>query len=182
MEISADDKDIWADDDEARDDADDQEMHADAGGVLQTELIRAGCPDGINFPDAIWLGSNNPIAPHVSTHSQSPHLLKRTPNLHISHPPISFSSFAERRSSSSSSLSAWCQPTAFLSTWPALALALLHLHPGRFAPSPIGSDEQVTSLSLIVSPDQLPGERSGGGGDCGAGCRGCRRLPVLRGA
>ena len=68
MEISADDKDIWADDDEAGDDADDQEMHVDAGGVLQTELIRAGHPDGINFLDAIWLGSNSLVAPHVSTH------------------------------------------------------------------------------------------------------------------
>ena len=39
MEISADDKDIWADDDEEGDDVDDQEMHTDAGGVLQMELI-----------------------------------------------------------------------------------------------------------------------------------------------
>ena len=131
----------WADDDEARDDADDQEMHADAGGVLQTELIRAGCPDGINFPDAIWLGSNNPIAPHVSTHSQSPHLSKKTPNPHVSHSPISFLLFVERRSSSSlivRLVAAGCLPLhrglhqrspCFLST------------PCCFAPSPTESDE-----------------------------------------
>jgi hypothetical protein len=127
----------------------------------------------------------SPPTPNLHT------FLKKTPNPHISHPPVPFSLFTERCLSSSSTLivrpvPACCLPlhrglqqrsTCSVST------------AGHFPPSPTRSDEQATSLlslslpTLLVAPSTRPiaHERSGGDGDCDASCWGCRGRCVLCG-